>query len=217
MVRRDPDTGKFVSDSGGQQYDHHEMTTIQGSLGVEIPAADLSGGTTAHPKLEGEDTEIIDFTGVIGGDEAFEVVHARYNVVFFPGTTSSGQGREALMVEIGPTGALQMNNSPAFWQTDVENDVYDIGTESVDDTDVLHHAFLAGHSETKDGTGASGSGTYMRDAATVPYKALTGGMGPTFDQDDELFAPLRMWTDAVSNHAAEAFITVNLSGKVWEA
>lgn len=215
MPHRDPETGQFVADDE-RAAAYSDLSRFRGTIGIEIPAADLSGGTTTHTELEDSDVaEIIDFSRFLSADEVFEVYSMFVSGWFAAHTTASGQGFAAMEQVVSREADIGFTEPP-FHNTDDEFDVYDVrsGEEEVEEELYAWNAATA--SQVKDGSSSAAGAEYQRSNVDhVPVKGIAA-VGPMFDQDDELYAPCIFYTDSISNFAVELFTRVDFLGMVHE-
>lgn len=216
MPHRDPDTGRFVAASV-EDVPWHETRAVEGNVSVEIPAADLSGGTTIHEALTDDDIEWADFDQVVDADEIFELRLLQATVAFSIHTTATGQSFAtagyAIAENLQDRSALQ---SPPFWNTTSEVDNYDIITDNRSASEILYAGKVNAVAQTLDSTNSLASGPGLGyDSFQIAYPDMDM-QGPIYDADDSLFAPVRFHTDAVSDMAVEINVTGHVRGVVHE-
>lgn len=217
MVRRDPQTGKFVSGSSSDGW--HEQTRVAGRTSYTIPAADLAGGNTTV-KPVGSATELVDFTEVLGNDEVFEVLAAHVSASFFMPTTATSESSGFASFFISADNEVKgaMDATPTFYGGG-QNDEYskaDISRASNEAGTIMYHTTLAGEAGHSDSaTGLAAGASVANESEWLPFHRDLGG-GPVFDRDDELYAPGEISVDNVSDHAVVLSVSVVLYGRVEE-
>lgn len=200
---RGPD-GRFVesSDIDGR------WKRVEGGLSAIIPAADLSGGTTDQPDLDGDIVQLIDFSGELESHEAFHVVRGWFQTQLMLHTTATTEGWARADVAYSRESAAS-DHSSAFLTVNEEDDVWDVNQSFVGEvSEHLHRADLMSENNFNDTTSATGGGGWVdTDRTLVQYQP--GEF--VFDQDDEVYSPLSAATDNIDDHAieirAEAFLT----------
>lgn len=216
MVRRDPDSGKFVSGSGG--VDWSETTAVEASYTSLIPAADLSGGTGQH-NVDGEEAEIIDFSEVMANDEVFEVLGIQMSANLGLPTTATAEGSATFRFGLGSSSDRSVHgNSGPFYAGgfDVEQDSVDVQkSQNVDPGILLNGNLYAepSHSDTTNGL-AAGAAPANEQWVVSPEEAL--GASPVYDRDDELYLVHEIDVDNISDHAVRAAVLLTVHGRVEE-
>lgn len=213
MVRRDPETGKFVS--SGSAIDWHRTTRLMGVLHSTIPAADLSGATNEHEVL-GDGTEIVDFGTVLGHDEVFRIRSMRVNATLGLPTTSTAESSAELSYTIGADaggGIVQLDSSFYAGKVHREEGLADIAQTDAEVPDIIAAGELHATADFGDSVNGLGAGAdYDRDRYWVHF----GDEGPVYDADDELYAEHEFGIDNVSDHAVNGSFMVLIHGVVEE-
>lgn len=217
MVRRDPQTGKFVS--GGGEHSWAETNQITGAISYSIPAADLSGGTGTTASTEHQ-SEIVDFTNMLDNDEVFLLDAMQVVATFYLPTTATAEGSGALSYAIGPeSGAVGsvLHTSPFYHgSADRSDGTVDINQEMKEGENVLHVGQLNGEPSLADTTnGLAGGAAYAHDREFISFRKDIGAQ-PAFDADDELYCPIEFSYDNISDHAIGGTVKVLLHGRVEE-
>lgn len=212
MVRRGPD-GKFRSGGGGEGRDNCKVVT--GSLTNTVPAADLSGGTISV-QVDGEESEVFDFTQVLDSNEVFEAQVVEVTAGLHMPTTATAEGSAQLEWTARTGYGVDRAVKSAFYgnPAQVEDGVADINTLTTDADDVLTSGRLsasAGFGDSVNGLGAGAEHGF--DYRRMPFVNEFGG-GVHFDSDDELTIPHTVEIDNVSDHAVEAFFEIVMTGPV---
>lgn len=216
-VQRDPETGQFVAVEGQRLEGYHETTALTGWVSGTIPAADLAGGTTDQDQLVGEEVELVDFSGVLASDEVFEVVQMVVSAGLWIHTTNTAEAAARGQVVVSRESDLN-DFRASFWAgtPDSEQGVWDVQAGNLERAEVLHRSHLFTTNQYGDSTNGLGAGSDIdRDRRTYPFRALYGS-GPMFDQDDELYAPMTVETDNISDSALEQEVVVHLRGVVHQ-
>lgn len=204
MVARDPSTGEFVSGPDGRR-----LEAIGGDLALEIPAADLSGGTVTEEVI-GERATIIDMSGKLEANEQFQVQHAWFSSVLYLPTTATAEGTAAAEIVVSTDGDMQFAGaSNPFWgaPVGVESGIIDGRQADTRDSSVLLSATLAATPSVADTTNGLAAGSDIDRLRTwMP------GRGVRLDEDDEIYVPTELSVDNVSDHAVAVDHTVVLWG-----
>lgn len=213
MVRRDPQTGQFVSGSGSKNWT--DMRRVGGVMTAVIPAADM-GGTTDDQGVKGPGTELIDFTGLLENDEVYEVHAADITATFHLPTTATAESSGTFDYEIGtePTPHWIVEQTGAFYTGNVEHEreIVDFANHSEEMGSVIHVGNLVAHADAGDSTNGLGlGGDVDRERIFIDFEK-TGR--PVYDRDDELYAPGEFTFDNISDHAMRAQVTCLLHGEV---
>lgn len=215
-MRRDPQTGKFVSSGGGgSSVPWSKQKRLAGSIHITIPAADLAGGTEEVDTI-GDATEIIDFTDQLENDEIYRLHSMDVTSVLALPTSATAEGNAWWNFVVGPESDTPvMQSSPSFYigSPVVEDGIADITGVTREAGGVMYNGMLyaeAGLLDTVNGAGAGAAPANMEE--TVHF----GPDGPVFDRDDELYAPSEINVDDVSDHAVVASVGVLLHGHVEE-
>lgn len=221
-VRRDPETGKFVSADSAQGMGWNNLDHVSGARVYEIPAADLSGTTEEQIGSESDNTTIIDFSEVLDSDEVFEVVTAYVDVSAYAHTTASAEGYvsayNAIDSDLSDLSSVVVD-SPFFGTnaaTVGENDIADtLGAQSESDGRIWSGRLVAepSYGDSTNGLGAGSNPDRVRKM--IPLRALYGS-GPVYDQDDEIYAASHLNVDNVSDHAVGTSFYVDLRGRIQE-
>lgn len=217
MVRRDPQTGKFVS--GGGDHSWAETNQITGAISYTIPAADLSGGTGTTGSTE-HHSELVDFTHILDNDEVFLLDAMMVVASFYLPTTATAEGSGAFSYAIGPeSGAVGsvLHTSPFYLgSADKSDGIVDINQEMKEGENVLHVGQLHGEASLADTTNSlAGGAEYENEREFISFRKDIGAQ-PAFDADDELYCPMEFSYDNISDHAIGATVKVLLNGRVEE-
>lgn len=189
MVHRDPETGKFVSDSG--TYEDIEAVSFSANLGIE--AANLNGaagfiGGQTHP-FEG--VELVDYDEVVDRNERLELLAASHSLFVMANSTETADGTVTAALEVSAdpalTDATKFAARGSVDATDPSGQPV-VGRSATDDSiDIIGKPLAAtGHAPFSDGaTGVGGAGSAGEDR----YEAdeFPGPMAE-FHPRDELFA-----------------------------
>lgn len=221
MVHRDPETGKFVSSGDSGHFDsYRDLRSASGLVSAEIPAADLSGGTTAHDSLEDANL-LLDGDRYLEPNELMELVAVAFTSTLSGPTTASAESSMAAAVQYGFEETFEgvIDTPPAFWAGSglIENSgVYDVNRGDEDADSALWMERLQATADFGDSTNGLGAGADIdRARRFIPYRRLYG-LGPTLSADESLFAPIRIFTDNVSDHAVQVEAAVHAVYKVHE-
>lgn len=201
MPHRDPETGKFVSGSGGMRDLRADMDTVTGAISYRIPAADNAGGETSQ-EVNGEEAELIDFTGVLDDDETFRIQAMSLTVALSLPTTSTAEGWGSaawqLRTDFGNASPSEVAGRLDGAQR--EEGIIDVVPDQREESDIIEAGVVtaeASHSDTVTGVGAGGhhgyDHRYFRPAEML-------GAVVTVDEDDELSIPTLLRTENVSDH-----------------
>lgn len=222
MVHRDPETGRFVSDSGGGHGDasYGRTRTITGAMHSEIAAADLAGGTTTDTVEAGAALELIDFDEVlVQENEVYEVVMARLLYYVNAHTTATAEGWVGVGWEVTTdqnlgTGELR----PPFTGSGsgIAGSNATISQDSRRAEQTFDHGFLnaePSHSDTTNGLAAGAD--YNIVDRQIEYRQAFD-RGPMFDMDDSWFVPHRYHIDNIDDHAVQFGVACQLEGVVHD-
>lgn len=214
MPRRDPNTGKFVS---GSRPDFDRFTSVRATLDATIPAADLAGGTGTN-KVEGEESQLIDFNNELDADELFIPWQFHFVVSHQLPTTATAESSSQLdWVFMTDLDDLRPNAGSVFYGAGpiVEDGISDIRAAESFDASILWGGKMgaeAGHSDTVNGL--AGGANHGYDSMTLD--ALAMGSPWSFDEDDELAVPHDVQFDNISDHAVQTAFTVVAHGGIVE-
>lgn len=214
MVRRDPQTGQFVSGDTRSDVDWTDTKRIGAGMGINIPAADLAGATD-HTALEGESAKIVDFSDQLENDEVY-VLHKAQVAAFlnFP-TTATAESSGGFAYQIGPESrdVSRAHLIQPFYHGSAkrEHGIIDINQDSGEAGGVWAVGHLAGEASLGDSTNGLGAGA---DNENERYTVDFGDTRPVYDRDDELYAVSKLWYDNISDHAIGGLIRVLLHGHV---
>lgn len=215
MPRRDPKTGKFVS--GGGALDWSDVTVINGEYHSEIPAADLAGGKTSVT-VDGDSTELIDFTPLLASDEVYVIDSCRINAVLAGPTSATAEGSMFVTYALGGDSSGG-GGIPQFYggSTHKEDGIVDIKQGSGEISPRWYTDQLAGTPSMRDtATGTAGGSDWGSHDDWVHFSTLLGARGPVYDRDDEIYLPHQIAVDGIDDHAVQASWTVTLYGTVDE-
>lgn len=217
MPRRDPKTGKFVS--GGEVADWNDLQVVTGSLTSVIPAADLSGSKN-EDKVVGEDAEIVDFSPVLGRNEVFEAVHMTAEVnLSMPRTAtaeSSGELEWAIATDYDREEAT-LSGGHYAGVVHRSAGIVDVNQHQTDETSYLAIGRLAATNSFADSaTGLGGGSDWDRERVELPFLERFG-VGPRFDEDDEIASPHTLAYDGISDHAIAGSIDLMMYGVIEES
>lgn len=215
-VRRDPETGQFMSTGDGMAY--HDMTIASGSMQSEVPASDLSGGTTTEQGQADAETILFDFDQILANDEVAELVLMHFVANCVPHTTFSAE------TWVRFTGGIRTENlwdqvdsdpwalDPPFTSsTEGEHGLVNLRQADGEERETLWSWAMESSGQYADSTnGLGGGGSYLHQRDIVPFKQIFG-RGPVYDADDELFAPHEFTIDKVSDGA----VTGNVWARFW--
>lgn len=210
-MRRDPETGQFVSSGGGTDWT--DTTRVVGTLHSSIPAADLAGGTNEYEAI-GDEVEVIDFGSTLDNDEVFRVLATRTTAVLAMPTTATAESSAQMSYGVSMDAAapvLQVDDPFYTGKVHKETGIIDTTNSSDEANELLTVGELAADASAADTTNGLGVGADIdRDRQQTAY----GGAGPVFDKDDELYIPHEFGVDNISDHAVNASFSVFLHGVV---
>lgn len=184
------------------------------ALSVAIPAADLSGGTQRQT-VTGEEAELADFTPVLENDEVF-VLDAIQGRAFAGGpTTATAEGAFVVEYDIGTASDVSAPHlTSPFWisRLDKEEGIADINVGQDGDSESIWVGQLAGT------PGALDTANNLHGGSDWDRQDIWRQFGGehVYDRDDELYAPLDIHVDNVSDHAVEFDLVVLLEGRTIE-
>lgn len=224
MVHRDPQTGKFVSDDDATSWS--DIKTMEGSLGVSIPAAELGGGTNSE-NITGDDAVVIDFDNALDNDEVYEVRRMQVTIAGSLPTTATAEGSGYLACGVSRDGnraeAVQQTapfyGGPTDYQvTDAASTVDVNGTKGLrpDDNETLWagKVYLANSMNDTANSVAGGADNAEMNEQVAFHDEL--GAGPVFDANDELYTILELGYDNISDHAVVGHVGVVTQGVVHQ-
>lgn len=217
---RDPETGKFRSDSegGGRRPspDFDRWETFSGSIAVQIPAADNAGGTTVE-QWTGDSGHLIDFDGELDNDELFRLQSVELTTSLALPTTATAEGSAVVgyVVASDPADPIPLTTRTTalgpLSAVDAEEGVLDIAQAQLDDDDVLLTGAQYAEASLMDTVNGVGAGAnYANDSRSwSPWSEF--GRTIDFDESDELAVTGELETRNVSDHQAifTAFVTVH--------
>lgn len=216
MPRRDPKTGKFVSGSSLSSW--HDVDAISGGLTTTVPAADLAGGTTTA-NVGGETAEIVDFGDPLRDDEIFECHVMHLNATLSLPTTATAESAAMMdFVVLTDFGGAGPGIKTVHYGANAQKaqGIADVTADQLDDDSILYNGRMTATNSLADsvnGLAAGGDDDRLREQLRfVPDL----GVGPRFDEDDELSIPHDIDIDNVSDHAVVATFDVHLVGSVVE-
>lgn len=215
-VVRGPD-GKFVSVGRAMDLflDHDDVVdvdleTVSSVFGAHVPAADVSGGTTSHGRLDDQDdTELIDFAEFLDSDDQFLPMEMYVSAWFAMHTTSTGENFAAMNYALTLDPNIGVLAQPSFWDTDAQSGVYDLKLARDDVGEALWYngalAASAGALDTTNGLAAGADGD-KRDIRVNLHGV------PTVNNRDALFCPIVINTDNANDIATEFLVTTTVKG-----
>lgn len=221
-VGRDPDTGEFVSTTEGAAIPWHETDRVEGTVQMEIPAADLSGGSVSHTFENANVLQVFDFDNVVDDDEVFEIVYLHYQAWLNIHTTATAEGfaelRWSLQEDLSGT-PPGINASPPFFLSSPV-DVGDGPIDAANDTrrydDAIATGALEAENSAADSTNGLGLGaSYDDDRRVLPLRSLFG-VGPVVAADDGWFFVGTVHVDNVSDLAVTWGIRAEARGVTHE-
>lgn len=214
MPHRDPETGKFVSSaSHGGCWEGLEI--INFDVTHRIDAADLAGGNS-NSTWEGS-TAVVDFGDILDEFEVGEVVEANLRSTLSMPTTATAEsfGRAVWELKSEPTLTTFISNALAG--ADETENTIDAKIGSNHDNEVIARSALHATADLNDTTNGTGAGAHIsEDRQELNYRNRFGG-GPVFDEDDELYLPVVLQTDNVSDHRILLETTGLLAVQEWES
>lgn len=220
-VRRDPDTGRFVSVDGSRSgVGYTDTDVFVGQLASKIPAADLGGGTT-QVAVENDKAKLIGFGGALDSDEWFEVLRVRTRSILGLANTATAESWAAAMWELSQTAACPTISDnavfdPAFVTAPHDEEgVIDIATwdDSHHSNRTLARELLVGTNQLADSAaGLAGGGDFDRQEQVVDYTWMEEG--PTFDHNDALYIPHEFAVDNAADHGVQLDVQVVLEGLI---
>lgn len=208
MPHRDPRTGQFVSGSS-------EEESITAGLGMNIPAADLSGGNNAQ-YVDGEEATLVDFTEVLDSDEVFEIHSLMLANAYYAPTTATAEGSALVEWELtpDPNGSSGAYAGTAFWNSspDREEGIADMFMSQTDGEETLSVGVMGvipSLNDTTNGTGAGGDWENER--------VNLGWEDPIeMDANDALYLNQHHHFDNISDHAVSMQSRAVLKGRTVE-
>lgn len=213
MPRRDPQTGKFLS---GGVDSWADIRTVSGAMNSTIPAADLAGGT-GNAVVNGENSEIVDFSNLLDNDEIFEVLAGQFVATLSMPTTATAESAARLNWVLRGDLGEGAGEHPGHYGFGAEREdgIVDIRSQQYWDADRLAVGHLTATNSVVDTVNALGAGGDDGfDRVDLEFGHL--GAGPQFDSDDEVGVPHTVYFDNISDHAVEAGFDVHLVGTVHE-
>lgn len=204
MPLRDPETGKFVAGGGSHGRDlRADMDAVTGAIKYTIPAADNAGGITVQA-VDGEEAELIDFTGVLDDDETFRIEAISLSLSLGLPTTATAEGFGSagwqLRTDFGndiPAGiAGQFNNTGP----DREEGIIDVVQAQREESDIIEAGVLYAQPSFNDTVTGTGGGGHTANQHRYFTPGSDLGAVLTVDEDDELVLPTRLRTENVSDH-----------------
>lgn len=223
MPRRDPQTGQFVSSDSPGNYDWQDIRSISGVNHMEIPAADLAGGTGTSTAVGHPEAQIVDFTNVLDQDEVFRVLQIRANHLLYLPTTSTAESSSIATFEVSeePNGATALGSggAPTHYggNQNASSGIIDIGAGAGGGkvSGVLYTGEMTAEASLGDSVNGLGAGAAPdRLREVVEFQHLGGG--PIYDADDELYVPTRIGYENISDHAIQVTHNVLVRGLVEE-
>lgn len=210
MPRRDPHTGQFVSGggSGGDGWDK-----VAGNLMAEIPAADLAGGTSTGNEsntVDGELATVIDFSSILEHEEMFDVEWLYLDTVLYAPTTATAEGTVWAEWELSRESTMSVQHaSNPFINGAVkgEDGLLDVGQSQAEESSLLASGQMVGTPSFGDSTNGLGAGSDV-DRTRQQFPVFE-----SFDEDDEIYFPVELSADNVSDHAVAFDTTVVAYGK----
>lgn len=188
MAHRDPETGQFVSDSGGSMlsYADHDVQHINHDLDY-LATADVGPSATITDVREWDVT-----ARGLDPDEIAELRAIRVNFTLQQAGSPISQDeigsvRASLDTGYNLAGTEFLSAGPSTTTLDTDSSGTDDARVSFKDTDEVGQltadqlSATVGFSDTTDGTG--GSNGFPQVTYTMPYPGLTGG-GPVVDSAD---------------------------------
>lgn len=216
MVRRDPETGKFVSgpSHGGECW--QSLEKAHGHVTHRIDAADLSGGEVTRGT---EVTEpVIDFGDLIDEGDLAEIVGLDFNAVMYAPTTATAESFSRAMLQIRSETGLDRTSlvTGALSGSEVTDDTVDVKANGSQSHETLAQALLYGVTNFNDTVNATGGGPGITQIdRTYNYRSMYGG-GPVFDDDDELYIPVSIEIDNASDHRVLVEASVTALVREWD-
>jgi hypothetical protein len=204
MVHRDPETGRYVSDSHSMARLCPSADRYVGSLGYRIPAADLSG--TSEQTVNGEDAEILDFDALVGDDEILEVYAIHLETVLAGPTTATAESAMtatwALRTDYGGIGEIQAA-SEAFGvnSPDTEEGIVDVIQSQEADDDILASGTHYAEASFRDTSNGTGGGSDSSRERTELQLASDLDSVLHVDIEDEITIPTQIRAQEVDDHA----------------
>lgn len=211
--RRDPETGKFVS--GGEMRSlRADMDAITGAVAFVIPAADLAGETSAS--IDGEDAEIIDFTGVLDDDELFKIEMLSLSLSMGLPTTSSAEGFGAaawqLRTDFGEVPPSATADKFTGTGTADSTGIVDVAQAQSEESDIIDSGVLYAEASFADALNTLGGGSDVANEHRYLKVGADLGAVLTVDEDDELSIPTSFRTDNVNDHRISFGATLTVYG-----
>lgn len=220
MVRRDPQTGQFVSEGPGSGFDR--WANYQGTIAVNVPAADLSGGQESL-QFDTADAQLFDFTDVLDNDEVFvlQVLHMTADLRM--GTTATAEAATHVGYIItedhqdaSPLTTRTTHIAGPLPQTDFTQGIVDGAIAQEDNDDIFLTGGLYAENSHSDTTNAVAAGAAPAHVERTYAPGPMQGREVAFDADDELFCLGELNIDNVSDHAVQFTVFVDLHGYVEE-
>lgn len=195
MPRRDPDTGKFVSGSGGPAGGYTDIEQVTATINFGMTAdnhdGSLGNGLPNEGRFEG--FEVVDYDDVIDRDERADLLYARHRLLAFTRENQAPPGIVNLGVELSSSPALQVARSvqnPQVIEGDIEPNA-GVNVSSYEDlqedsVDLVGPALTAATMNPHQDTGSSTGGGGAMSVDTVELEGFPDRIRE-FHPRDELF------------------------------
>lgn len=206
MVYRDPDSGKFMSGSGG--FDDVEVVTFWSTFGVE--AANMTGATGfvgENFTVAGE--PLIDYDEVVDRNESLHLLSAEHAARAYSNSTQTADGWVRAYAEVSSSPVIDLNLAAIVNPGDLQGNADagmtgEVSTSDSIDTVGRPLVATAGSAFSDGTTGVGGGGSAGTDELTI--ENLPEDMA-RFHPRDELFAnvSLEAWNIADAGIHAELY------------
>lgn len=215
MPHRDPETGQFVS-SAGHVGCYEDFDILHGMATHRIDAADLSGG-------EGGSTSdapvaLFDMGDFIDEHDVAEVVSLFVRGQAYGPTTATDESFIRAVLQLSKDPSFNTNTAVdgALGGANVTEDTIDTIATGAQDDEMLWQTVVYGITNHDDAANSEGGGGVVGESEEfIEYRNVYGG-GPVLDDDDEVYAPVSIEYDNISDHRALAEIDVTMVVKEWD-
>lgn len=214
MVHRDPQTGKFVSGPSGSGECWADFDTVISDNVYRIDAADLSGGNQ-NKAWEGK-TPIVDFGAILEDFDVGELVALQIKSHLSIPTTSTAEAWARAVAQVRSEPGTSSAVGQALVGSTESDEIVDMLQAQSLDNETYHIETLAATNSHSDTTTNVAAGADIAERETlINFRELAGG-GPVFDEDDELYLPVQLETDNISDSKVFYEATVQAIVREWD-